>query len=70
MSAFEKYLIELGPEQGALHLIDCMKDGPQDSQAWEVMERINGPKWKVPPRYMPHYCLVTMIKLAQEAPND
>lgn len=65
MSAFEQYLIKLGPEQGAMHLIECLKNGPSDTEAWNVMEQINGSEWKCPPEYLPHYCLVTVIKLNQ-----
>ena len=69
LTAFEKYILSLELSDAVLYVIHCMKNGPSDSQAWELMAEHNGPNWSVPPDEMQKLIAKTILALEIKSMN-
>lgn len=68
MTAFEKYLLE-DKAQGVGHLMECLMS-QQESMVWDLVERLEGPDWKVNPEDMLAFLAGVWDKLKAESEKE
>jgi hypothetical protein len=72
-NAFKMYLGNLAPEEGAKHIIECLRARDQGDMAWDLMEEYFGENWKCPPNHLPSLALAVSYILKakiEEAQDD
>lgn len=67
MNAFESWLLKQNRITAITHVIECLRSGGE--QAWELMERVNGPDWSCPPTELPKTVNDTLNALKELEPQ-
>lgn len=70
--AFISYLLEQPRHHAILHIMDCLKNGPQDNEAWALIEHVHGDPWACKPEELYVFLNLTLdvIKLERDNANN
>lgn len=70
MNAFEQFILEKSDNEAATHLYFCMQERCEHNSAWELMAKIHGRGWRIPPEKLYPFLLLTVTKLRQLAKSE
>lgn len=66
MNAFKQFLMNQDPIEATQHVIECLKGGSPNSEAWTLMSDHYGDDWKCPPEHLPSLVLAVIYRLKYE----